>query len=424
MWVTWSTAASRTASTAVRSLPGPRSRARPSQRTPVPSQLDRRLWAEVVAAFVAQVVVFGALYTFGVVLDDVGRALGVGRGAIGFVPALAAASLFFLGPLSGRAADRWGTGRVVLVGAALLPAGLLVTASARTLSVAVVGFGLMGGAAASCVYVPAVAAVAARAGPGRALPSGIVVAGVGTGTALVAPLLRSMVNEMGWRTTYRGYALVAGIALVTVAAVFAHDARTTRARRSASRTPMTANRSFAGLYGALLLASPSMYVGLLFLASEAEAFGVTAGRRSALLSVFGLAGTLARVLVAALGRRIPLEHAFRASFALLAASLPLWAIAGGDYSTLLGYAIVAGTGYGGVIGLAPTITARRYGTNDLAGRLGLLYTSLGIGGLVTGPTVGAALDRYGAVSTLLALTAVTAAATMLLPRAVNQAPQH
>lgn len=406
----------------------------------------RPLGLLVAAAFVAQVVVFGAVYTFGVVLDDVGRSLSVGRAAVALVPAVAAASLFFLGPFTGRAADRWGAARLVAAGALLLPGGLVLTSLAGDLALAVIGFGLVAGGAAGCVYVPTVAAVAARAGPGRPLAAGLVVAGVGTGTALVAPVLRAAVDAFGWRSAYRLYAAVALGVLGCVSAVFAErsapaGSQVPESTVAAGTVPAgtvpagtvlmgTAPRSaappllgvlraegFARLYGALLLASPSMYVGLVFLASNARGHGIEGGRQAALLTVFGLSGTAARVVIAAVGRRVGLGTVFRATFVLLVASLLVWASAGGRYPVLVAYAVVAGVGYGGLIGLAPTVVAARFGAAGLATTLGVLYTSLGLGGLISGPAVGAAVDATGYPATLVGLAGCTAVAAALVPAA-------
>lgn len=395
--------------------------------------------SEVAAGFVVQLVVFGAVYTFGVVLDAVRADLRLTRGNAALLPAVAAACLFFVGPFTGRAADRWGTRLMVRVGGALLAAGLLVTSVAPSLPVALLGFGLAAGIAAGCVYVPVVASIAARSGPRSALRIGVVVAGVGLGTALVSPLLRAMSDNVGWRDAYRLYAVVA--LLVLGAASFAFPSGPPvldrRAEPGASAEPggsapamsfgatlrgLAASAPFRRLYVALLLVSPSVYLGLVFLASYATGRSIGSGRSAALLSIFGLTSTGGRVLLAALGRRVPARVVFTQCFVALGASLVIWALAGASYPLLVLYAVVAGTGYGGLIGLAPTITAVALGTSNLATTLGLLYTSLAFGGLLTGPLAGAAIDRAGYRPTLVALVAVTVLATVALPRPSAAAP--
>lgn len=379
-------------------------------------------WLQVVAAFVVELVTFGAVYTSGAVLDPVRADLGVSRGAVALLPAVAAASLFVVGPFTGRLADRRGTAFVLRLGALLLAAGLLLSSVAPSLPVALVGFGLLAGLAAGCVYVPVVASIAARAGARGPVLTGVVVAGVGIGTAVMAPVLSALAEAWGWRWAYRVYGPAAAVVLLVASLVFA-GLRPPRTRSrggegfGATMGALARRPEFRRLYAALLLAAPSIYIGLVFLASYARASGVDTGRAAVLLSIFGLTSTTGRLLLTALGRRRGPAWVFRQCFAALAASLVLWALAGSSYPLLVLYAVVAGLGYGGMIGLAPTVTALTFGVDGLATTLGVLYTSLAVGGLLTGPIAGVVIDRAGYRVTLLVLAGLTVVAVALVPRA-------
>ena len=389
--------------------------------SPAPPTQGTVSWSHVAAGFVVEVVTFGAVYTFGAVLDPVRADLGVSRGAVALLPAVAAASLFVVGPFTGRLADRRGTAFVLRVGALLLSAGLLLTSLATSLPLALVGFGLLAGVAAGCVYVPVVASIAAGAGARGPVLTGVVVAGVGIGTAAMAPVLTALAEQGGWRWAYRLYGPFAAAVLLGASLVFAGF----RSPGAGTGTPggfgaamgaLARRRDFRRLYGALLLAAPSVYIGLVFLASYARTSGVDTGRAAALLSIFGITSTSGRLVLTAVGRRRGPAWVFRYCFAALAASLALWALAGGSYLLLVLYALVAGLGYGGMIGLAPTVTALTFGVDGLATTLGVLYTSLAVGGLLTGPIAGAAIDRVGYRVTLLSLAGLTVVAVALLPR--------
>jgi len=376
---------------------------------------------QVAAGFVVQLAAFGAVYTFGAVLDPVRADLGAGRGAVALLPAVAAAGLFAVGPFTGRLADRRGTVFVLRLGALLLAAGLLLTSVATSLPVALVGFGILTGIAAGCVYVPVVASIAGRAGANGPLLTGVVVAGVGIGTAAMAPVLSALTAAWGWRWAYRVYGPVAMVVVLAASFAFAgvhrpHAGGAAAPGFGATMGSLVRRAEFRRLYGALLLVSPSVYVALVFLASYARSEGVEAGRAAVLLSIFGLTSTAGRVVLAAVGRRRGPVWVFRQCFVALGAALVLWALLGSSYPLLVLYAVVAGSGYGGLIGLAPTVTASTFGADGLATTLGVLYTSLAVGGLLTGPLAGSAIDGVGYRPTLLAIAALAAVALVLLGR--------
>ena len=88
---------------------------------------SREGWRVVAVAFTAMFTTFGIAYSFGAFLLPVSDELGAGRGATAAVFSLTTLAFFGLGGLSGPAVDRFGPRRVVLVGAAALGLGLLLT---------------------------------------------------------------------------------------------------------------------------------------------------------------------------------------------------------------------------------------------------------------------------------------------------------
>ncbi|MFN0026566.1 MAG: MFS transporter [Acidimicrobiales bacterium] len=373
----------------------------------------------VLAAFAAQFVTFGVLYSFGVVLDDVGADLGRSTSAVALVPAVAAFTLFSVGPFSGRLRDRGGTHVAVALAALVLPAGLVVTSVATQLWVAVVGFGVLGGAAVGAVYVPLVAHVVSLPARRSTLHAGIVIAGVTVGPALVAPLLGAASDEFGWRATYRVYAAAAAVVLLAVAMVLS------RSHQPGQSTAVPGWRSSLGhlfgqgrflrLYAAMLLVAPSLYAGLLFFPDYAAAQHLSGRTGAVLVTTVGLSSAAGRVVLAGLAGRGRALSVFRGSMVLLGLSSLLWASAGATLLVLFIAAVGAGVGYGGVLGVAPTIVALTQPGEQLGATLGLLYTALGVGGLLTGPTVGATIDRAGHRPALIGLAVTALAGAVLVP---------
>ncbi|MDH5289040.1 MAG: MFS transporter, partial [Acidimicrobiia bacterium] len=137
------------------------------------AEAEPRTWGQDIAiaaaGFAVEGVLFGVLYTFGVVLDPIREDLGARRSTVALMPAISAFLLFFVGPFTGWLADRFGTHRTLAAGAATLSAGLALASIAPSLWLVVLAYGVLGGVAASLAYVPVVAHIAAL--PSRRAPA-------------------------------------------------------------------------------------------------------------------------------------------------------------------------------------------------------------------------------------------------------------
>src|SRR3954453_513498 len=122
---------------------------------------SRRGWAVVAADFAAMATTFGIVYSFGAFYDEMRADLGASRGAAATLFSLTSLAFFGLGGATGAAADRYGQRRVLVVGAAAMGLGLVVTAHAHSLPMALVAYCLGAGLGVACAYVPMVALVGA-----------------------------------------------------------------------------------------------------------------------------------------------------------------------------------------------------------------------------------------------------------------------
>ena len=177
-----------------------------------------RAWGVVAAAFAAMFVAFGIAYSYGAFLDEMREDFGVGRAAGAAFFSLTSLLYFGLGGVSGAASDRFGPRRVLLVGAAALGLGLLVTARAGSLGVALAAYGLGVGVGVACAYVPMVALVGAWFERRRTLALGVAVAGIGIGTLTIPPATAALIEAVGWRDSYLVLAAAGTVALGAVRA--------------------------------------------------------------------------------------------------------------------------------------------------------------------------------------------------------------
>jgi MFS family permease len=120
---------------------------------------SRRAWVVAAGALLGAFVSFGISYSFGIFLKPIAGELHVGHAGLSAVFSVATVISFFLSPVTGRIADRYGPRPVVAFGALLICAGLVATSRVHFFPLLFVTYGIGFGGAVACTYVPAVAAV-------------------------------------------------------------------------------------------------------------------------------------------------------------------------------------------------------------------------------------------------------------------------
>lgn len=362
--------------------------------TGLDSGLDSgRGWITVAAAFLSMSVVFGVAYSFGAFFAPMAAEFGTGSGATSLVFGVTASCWFLLGSVSGRVADRFGPRPVLMVGAAALAAGLLVTAAVPQLWLGYLSYGLGVGIAVACGYVPMVAVVGAWFSRRRAIALAVAVAGIGVGTLAGAPLAAALIGAYGWRQTHVVFG-IAGAALLVVCALVVRRPPEPPEGPSLPVREVIRTVAFRSMYGATLLASLALFVPFVFLPTYAVSVGVEPVAAATLVGIIGIASVAGRLAIGALADRIGRIRTFQACFAVLAASFVIWLVAG-SFPALVAFAVVLGVGYGGWIALQPAVIAELFGVRGLGGLVGLMYTSGGIGALFGAPLAGVLIDVTG-----------------------------
>ena len=367
--------------------------------------MDRRSgWITVGAAFTSMAVVFGVAYSFGAFFAPMAAEFGTGNGATSVVFGVTAFCWFVLGSVSGRAVDRFGPRPVLLVGAAALAAGLLVTAAVQQLWIGYLSYGLGVGVAVACGYVPMVAVVGAWFTHRRAIALAVAVSGIGIGTLIGAPLAAALIGSVGWRQTHVVFALV-GATLLVVCALVVRRPPAPPAGPTMPVGELVRTVAFRSMYGATLLSSLALFVPFVFLPASAMALGTPPVAAAALVGVIGVASVVGRLAMGAVAERLGRIRTFQACFAVLGASFAIW-FAAGSYPVLVLFAVVLGLGYGGWIALQPAVIAELFGLRGLGGVVGLVYTSGGIGALLGAPVAGLLIDATGGFSVAIAFAGI------------------
>ena len=386
----------------------------------------QRAWTIAVAVAVAAALCFGTAYSFGTFFRHIADEFGAGRGAVATMFGVTIFLFFGLGAISGPLSDRLGPRRLLVPGAVLIGAGLVLTSLVHALWLAFVTYGLGVGVGCGLYVTPAFAVVGAWFQRSRALALGVASAGGGLGTLILVPAASWLIDAHGWRTTYAVMGAVDGVVLLATAAVIARPP--VAAPRAGGRrlAHVGRDRTFRLLFVSGLLMSVALFMSFAFLVPFAEDQGITPTAAAWLVAIIGAASVSGRLVLSGLTRRFGPLRLYQACVAVQPLAYVVWMVAGDSYGLLVLFAVILGVSYGGYVALAPTVAAAMFGVIGLGGVLGLLYLGGGLGGLVGPPVGGALADSSGqtaAIAVSLAVTVVAAVVTLRIPaRSVEDQP--
>jgi MFS family permease len=195
-------------------------------------------WWLVFGSVLALIVGNGTINVFavGIFFKPIARDLGYGRGIISTAVGVTNICTALMVPFFGRLLDKYGVRRI------LLPAIVLfaLTTAARSLitsSVVVLFliFAIGGFAGAGQSTTPYSKLIAERFDTQRGLALGIVLSGVGLGTAIVPQYATFLLRHFGWRVGFLGLGCLIIILAFIPAAVFCREPVRTSAKKGAAR---------------------------------------------------------------------------------------------------------------------------------------------------------------------------------------------
>ncbi|GGB60395.1 MFS transporter [Tistrella bauzanensis] len=386
----------------------------------------------VAGAFAATFMGFGAAYSFSAFVDAMQTDFAASRGSVSLVFSLAGFLYFGLGVITGPLADRFGSRRLVLAGMVLTGAGLAMAGLARSLTEVYLAYGLGVGLGVGCSYVPAVGAVQRWFSRRRGFASGIAVSGIGVGTLVMPPLAALLIAALGWRDAYLAMGALVVVIGGATALLIENDPRD-RGLGPDGDPPQAAamggpvpgipvavairSRRFIILYAAGLICAFGVFVPFVHLVPCAIDHGVQPSTAVLLLGAIGVGSTAGRFCLGGIADRIGRRRALIAMFIGMAAAQMVWAVAGG-LASLAVFALLYGVFYGGWVAVLPAVVMDSFGSRNVSGLIGILYTSVALGTLIGPTAAGYVYDiSHSYLVPILASVAVNlvAAAIVCLP---------
>jgi MFS family permease len=284
--------------------------------------------------------------------------------------------------------------------------GLAAASAAESLAQVYAAYGLGVGLGVGCAYVPAIGAVQRWFVRRRGFASGLAVSGIGVGTLVMPPLASLLIGMLGWRGAYLALGALAVVLGGGLAMLIENDpgrrglgpdgdpppSHTISAKpQGAAVSEAVRSIRFVSLYAACLICSFGVFVPFVHLVPYARDHGIAPSSAVLLLGVIGVGSTAGRFFLGGLADRMGRELSLLLMFVGMALALVIWAVATTVWP-LVAFAFVYGVFYGGWVAVLPAVVMDYFGGRNVAGLIGILYTSVAFGTLVGPSAAGFAFD--------------------------------
>lgn len=358
---------------------------------------DPYRWVIVALGALITCVAIGAMFSLAIFLQPLSLATGWSRSGISAGMTLDFLAMGIAGFGWGALSDRCGARLVVLSGAVLLGAGLVLASRATSLLQFQLAYGVLVGAASGAFFAPMIATVTRWFDRQRSLAVSLVSAGMGVAPMTISPLARWLISTYDWRTAMAAIGVLAWVLMIPAALLVRRapaEVRPGSTSPSSDSTPaaqLSVRQAFASPQFAVLALTffccCAAHSGPIFhLVSYAIGCGIPAMAAVTIYSVEGLAGFGGRLLFGVLGDRFGARRLVVIGLLVQAVAIVTYLFVStlGQFYAL---AILTGTAYGGVMPLYAVVAREYFGPRIMGTVFGAAIMASSLG-MALGPWVG------------------------------------
>jgi predicted MFS family arabinose efflux permease len=362
------------------------------------------MWVTIFAGGAIVFIALGLRHSFGLFLDPITRTVpGVTREAFGFAVALQNLLWGLSQPFAGMAADRYGSGRVILIGGLLYASGLAVASMSAGPFELQLGFGLLVGLGLGCTsYAVVLGAVGRGTSPERRSGAlGLTAVGGSLGIFCSVPLTLGLISVLEW-----SWALVVLAGVATAICLLAPSLSGRPESSAGAQSLRDALREAFGHRGFVLLVLGFFVCGfqLAFIATHLPAFLLDRGQMpwvgGAALAMIGSANIAGTLACGFLGDRLSKRRVLAFLYVVRAAIVAWFVTAPISPATTIIFAAVIGLTWLGTVPLTSGIVAQVFGPRYLATLVGIVFLLHQVGSFLGAWLGGYAFERLGSYETV------------------------
>lgn len=365
-------------------------------------------WVVLTAYLVISTIVFGTRHSFGVFFKSLESAFDLNRAETSGIFSVYMAIGSIVAFSGGWALDRFGPRVITFLMGLFAGLSLLLTSQVDSFWQLFITYSLLFALGTGALYSTMMATVARWFNKRRGLAVGIAGAGVGLGPLVMAPFANYFIVNFDWRMGYIVMGLIAGIVIISLAALLKKDPGQIGAYPDGI-TPMPTEslgqdkkdnahpagfslaaafrtRSFWFVGIAWLSMSLCFYLVVTHIVPHATDVGISASSAALVLSLSAGSGIPGRLIMGSLSDRMS-RKALVIICALLQAAAMAWLIWSRDLWMFYLFAVVFGFGFGGADATITALIGDTFGVYSIGAIMGVLSIAWGIGATI-GPVVG------------------------------------
>ena len=400
--------------------------------TETPASTERYYgWVIAWTAFAVLTVAYGVQYCFGVFLPFIAADLGISRTMATLSFAVYVFLYSALSALSGILTDRKGPRYVLVLGAAFLGAGYLLTSQARSSWQLVLALGVVAGIGMSAAFVPCNATVVRWFMYRRGRALSISTSGSSFASVVIPLAMGGLVDSFGWRTLYVVGATIATATLLIGSRLMYRDPESKGLSIDGEMRGKTDNAAMAAadpvsldlraasrtidfwlIVGVFLFTWLVVFIPLVHLSPYVKDAGASSTVGATLVSLIGIGGLFGRGLSGNVSDRVGRLSTLTMTLILQIVAFLAFASTT-SLTVLVPAAALFGMGYGGATVLFPALAGDRFGRAYAGAIVGAVFAGAGSLGAF-GPFVAAWIhDRTGSYGWAFVVAAMANAVSLL-----------
>ncbi|MBP1920268.1 L-lactate MFS transporter [Youngiibacter multivorans] len=364
-------------------------------------------WSVLIAGVCANLCI-GAAYAWSVFSKPIAGVFSASPSQAALVFSIVNVSMPISMLIAGKIQDKHGPRLIFRIAGVMFGLGYIISSFATSIEFLYISYGLIGGICNGAVYSCTAVNTAKFFPDKRGLAGGLISAGLGLSSVIIAPIAAKIIQQSGPLYTFRILGIVF-IVVILIASLFIKAAPTGYRPEGWTPPAVAANKKKSSLVSGVeltwkdMLKEPLFYIawvmlliagiaGLMIIGHASaigqEIFGLTPAIAAISVSILGLSNTLGRVFWGWASDKLGRFRALQVMLVMFALGLGVLATIASTFAGFLACLMLIGSSYGGFFGVYPSVTGDMFGMKNMGMNWGIMFTAFAPASII-GPLLAA-----------------------------------